>query len=184
VNRPIIGLSGKLKSGKSEAAKKLHHRGFTIVKFAGALKQMMTVIGLTQEEIEGNLKELPCELLCGKSPRWAMQSIGTDWGRDMIGKDFWVNVWKRHVESYHGAVPVVADDVRFQNEADAIRSLGGIVVRIVRPNLEIVSGHASEAIDFKSDMTIQNDGTLDGFHHKISMLCDERVIESIAQDAA
>lgn len=186
MTRPIIAFTGKLKSGKSEAARTLYSRGFTVVKFAGALKQMMTVLGLTDAEIEGVMKELPCKVLCGKSPRYAMQTIGTDWGRDMIGPDLWVNVWKHKVESYNGIIPVVNDDCRFPNEAEAIRSLGGIVVRIERAGLDsiIKSSHPSEDMDFKADMTIHNDGTLEEFRQKISLLCDERVVESIARDAA
>src|SRR3974390_129308 len=130
--RRIIGLTGKLKSGKSEAAKILCARGFTRVRFAGTLKAMMYCLGLNEDQIEGNLKETPCDLLCGKTPRYAMQTIGTEWGRDTIGRSLWVNAWKHAVSKQRDFIPVVADDVRFDNEVEAVRSLGGIVVRIQR----------------------------------------------------
>src|SRR5262245_6513313 len=95
--RRIIGLTGKLKSGKTEAALHLCKKGFTRVRFAGPLKNMMTCLQLTDAEIEGMLKEQPCDLLCGKTPRYAMQTIGTEWGRALIGEDLWVNAWKRLV---------------------------------------------------------------------------------------
>jgi putative protein kinase ArgK-like GTPase of G3E family len=81
VNRQIIGLTGLMGSGKSLAAQELERIGFTRTRFAGSLKDMMRVLGLTEEEIEGNLKETACALLGGKTPRYAMQTIGTEWGR-------------------------------------------------------------------------------------------------------
>jgi hypothetical protein len=48
------------------------------VKFAGPLKSMCMALGLTEAHIEGHLKEVPCELLCGQTPRHAMQTLGTE----------------------------------------------------------------------------------------------------------
>jgi hypothetical protein len=39
---------------------------------------------------------------------------------------------------------VVVTDVRFPNEVDAIRALGGKVIRINRGSAELSDGHASE----------------------------------------
>lgn len=174
--RKIFGLTGRLGSGKSEAAKMLHAWGFTVVKFAGPLKHMMRCLGLTDAHIEGHLKEVPCDILCGKTPRFAMQSIGTEWGRQTIGDSLWINAWKYRIDSYPPYVPMVADDVRFDNEVEAIRSVKGTLIRIerspqfspVKPGQPII--HASEIMDFPVDVTIENNGTLDELREKLYAL--------------
>jgi hypothetical protein len=159
--RLIVGFTGRIGSGKTFAAQELNKYGFTRMRFAGPLKKMMAALGLTPEEIDGSLKELPCELLCGSAPRWAMQSIGTQWGRDLIGEDIWVNAWKRAVSNMQPGANVVVDDVRFANEADAIRSMGGVVVRINTPddNRAPHELHESERLEFEYDQVITNDFT-------------------------
>ena len=168
----IIGLTGKIGSGKSEVAKYLETKGFMRVRFAASLKDMMRSIGLTEEHIEGKLKEVPSELLSGRTPRYAMQTIGTEWGRDLMDKDFWVNLWKHKVLSYEGGLPIVAEDTRFKNELEAVHSLGGIVVRIQRPphGVEKTESHPSENMDFSCDVSINNDGTLIELFNKIDGL--------------
>ena len=82
----------------------------------------MAAIGLSAEQIDGSLKETPCDLLCGKTPRQAMQLLGTEWGRDLISPDFWVSAWSAAVDRAltGGAIGIVADDCRFLNEVAAI----------------------------------------------------------------
>lgn len=173
MSRVIIGFAGRMHSGKTTAAKELVYIGFTRVRFAGPLKAMMLALGLTEEEIDTNpiLKEHPCELLCGKSPRYAMQTIGTEWGRNIIGQDLWINAWKRAVSKLPAHIPVTVDDVRFENEAEAIRYLGGKVVRIIRPETDTISlTHDSERMDFPVDEVIENCGTRHEFLARVRSL--------------
>jgi hypothetical protein len=156
---PIIGLGGPKGSGKSFAADWLvANRGYTRVKFATALKNMLRVLGLTDEHIEGSLKEVPCELLNWRTPRYAMQTLGYEWGRNCIDDALWVDTWRRRVEAIDG--PVVVDDVRFPNEVEMVRRMGGIVVLISHSG---VSGdaHASEKFYYEPDYRVWNakDGT-------------------------
>ena len=89
-NRPgLLGIHGKAGSGKSTAAQVLIDGGFKRVKFADPLKNMLRAIGLTDQHIEGDLKEVPCDMLLGQTPRHAMQTLGTEWGRGCIGGEFW-----------------------------------------------------------------------------------------------
>jgi hypothetical protein len=151
----IIGLCGKIASGKSTAASYLETRyGFKRVRFAGPLKAMMAALGLSHAEIEGHLKERPCDLLGGKTPRFAMQTLGTEWGRNLIDSELWVRAWLRATE---GWPLVVADDVRFPNEAKAVRDAGGLLIRIERPlPYNDILGHASEEQNFPVDRVVQN----------------------------
>lgn len=161
----IIGLMGLAQSGKSTVAEYLEREhGFVRVRFAGPLKAMCHAIGLSDREIEGEGKEKPHPLLCGKTPRYVMQTLGTEWGRDIIGADFWIGLWRESVLASldEGAKGIVAEDCRFQNEADAIRSIGGKLWRIERDGL-LRRAHVSEtaALGIKADRTFINVGTVD-----------------------
>lgn len=61
------------------------------------------------------------------------------------------------------AMPVVITDVRFPNEAEAIRKLGGVIWRVARRKAANAAGaHISEAgqAEIQVDLTLTNDGTL------------------------
>ncbi|WP_174875205.1 deoxynucleotide monophosphate kinase [Vogesella oryzae] len=141
----IVVLAGVAGSGKSTIAAELVKHGYQVVKFAGLLKDMIRALGLTDAEIEGDLKEKPCALLGGQTPRHAMQTLGTEWGRELIARDIWVNAWRRKVEAVLASGGrVVVDDCRFPNELNAALALGGVAVRLVRDGAGTVA-HASES---------------------------------------
>lgn len=158
----VIGLCGLAGSGKSTAARLLSRElGFARRPFAYQLKAMLSALGVDREVLDGprEMKEVPLECLGGITARHAMQTLGTEWGRQCMRPDFWIHQWSRGVAHFNR---VVADDVRFQNEADAIRALGGTVYRIDRRGSgdRINPEHASEAIHLiPVDGVIQNDGT-------------------------
>ena len=159
----IIGLSGDAGSGKSTAARYLIEKHcFTLHKMAGPLKNMLRAIGLTERHIEGDLKEVPCDLLNGRTPRYAMQTLGTEWGRDMISNSFWGDIWEKTLPSGN----IVVDDCRFDNEVERVNRLGGLVIRIERVGLEKGehSSHASEKVPLGIHTTIINDGTIDNLY--------------------
>ena len=58
-----------------------------------------------------------------------------------------------------------------QNEADYVRSKGGIIVRIVRPE-QIAENHESELkqCEVAADIEIVNDGSIEDLHNKIKQL--------------
>jgi len=150
----IIGFCGPIGAGKTTAAMHLVERwGFTRVRFADPLKQMLRTLGLSATEVDGNLKDKPSGLLGGKTPRWAMQSLGTEWGRDLIGPDLWVNAWRVATRQH---LNVVADDVRFPNEVEAIKRIQGKVIRVERPGHEASTDHVSEQHRLAEDMTLLN----------------------------
>lgn len=147
----------------------MEEHGFTLAKFAGPLKDMLRayyrsqgVFGTELERrIEGDLKEVPCKYLNGHTPRHAMETLGTEWGRICMGSDFWIKAWERLIDLIPG--PAVVDDCRFDNEAVSIRLNGGKVVKLkpaVRRRNK--SQHVAEAgISEKLvDATVVNDGTI------------------------
>jgi hypothetical protein len=155
--RTIIAFTGLAGTGKSTAAAHLaDNRGFVRVRFAGPLKAMMAVLGCTEREIDGDLKETPCELLGGKTPRYAMQTLGTEWGRDLIASDLWIRAWNSALSQVPVGVPVVVDDCRFPNEAAAVTAAGGILVNVQRPGAGTASVHSSEAHSLPAATTLHN----------------------------
>lgn len=166
----VIALIGQAGSGKSEVAQHLvaNHR-FTRVGFADILKDMLGRLGLSVFETNGHLKEEPCSLLLGQTPRHAMQTLGTEWGRDLIHPDLWVHAWKvRVVKEINYGYNVVADDCRFMNEANtaAMFHPSGIW-RILRKgihqgNHDLWRKHSSEQESDRIhvDRTIKNYGSI------------------------
>lgn len=185
----LIGLTGAAGSGKSTVAERIvtewgGHRH----PFARPLKQMLRLfledqgVGLAVacRMTDGDLKEVPSEHLGGQTPRRAMQTLGTEWGRG-LSPTLWIDAWRRAVEdrAWKEAVDgdtvlIVADDARFPNEVEAIRGLGGIIVRIDRPGAGLggsAGGHASETTDLGTpDMVIINDGSLDRLHTQVDAI--------------
>jgi hypothetical protein len=172
----LIGLQGLAGSGKSTAARYLtmNHR-FERAPFAQTLKRMLVTLGVPHEIVDGDntAKAQPLDVLNGKSLRHAAQTLGTEWGRNCMGEDFWVNTWARRIE---GVPRVVADDVRFPNEVGKIKALGGFVIRLVRPGAGVIGNekHASEnVVNLPYDYTITNDGDVAALHRNLRWVVDQ-----------
>jgi len=167
----LIGLySSTPGCGKSMVAQILKDQHqFEIHPFAGPLKKL-TVSFVRQfgysigdaVDFVYRYKERKIELIPGHpTTRHLMQTLGTEWGRNLIHRDVWVDMW-------HSTLPclatasTVADDMRKTNEAGAIKDAGGEWWRVVRPGHEgETNGHASEGAldDLAFDRVIINDGT-------------------------
>lgn len=157
----VVAFTGQAGAGKSTATRFLvDELGYTLVKFAGPLKDMMRAIGLGEDQIEGEFKEAPTVYLCGHTPRHAMQTLGTEWGRKCIGDDFLVGIWASRVATVlKQGGRVVVDDCRFANEAKAVRAAGGDILEIVGRG-GIAGGHESERGCGDRDAVVVNDGTV------------------------
>lgn len=174
----VVAFTGKRGSGKSEAAKVLiEHLGFQELKFAGPLKNMLRAMYATcgldedtiERKIEGDLKEESCEYLMGKTPRFAMQTIGTEW-RDMIDRELWSEMFKTAVRSGKLGNRVVCSDYRFPHEGATLDELGAIKYKVIRPAADAATDEASQHLsetaidDLPYDLEIVNDGTLEDLH--------------------
>ena len=145
---PVIGLySPYMQAGKSTLAEALiYERGFTRIKMADGLKAMLRGLlayqGLNDEgitrRIEGSAKGEASPWLSGHTPRYAMQTLGTQWARDCMGEDFWVEVASSKIHtSIASGIPVVIDDIRFENEYDMVQGFSmGLMVKITRPDAD------------------------------------------------
>lgn len=153
----IIGLSGRKGAGKSTLARHLADHGFTRMAFADPIKAMIAALyrdaGMSdiaiEKKLHGFMKEWPCEKLGGKSPRVAMQTLGTDWARGMIHDDIWIDIAReKATRMLLDGNMVVIDDVRTINEMVMIRAMGGVTIdvrRAVANDNVPADGHVTEA---------------------------------------
>lgn len=172
----VVGFAGKAGAGKDTAAKALYPLGYEKIAMAAALKAMIRRLldfqGIDPQTVErmmeGDLKETENEYLGGKSPRVAMQTLGTEWGRDLISPTLWVDAVRRKIMAYPD-VRFLITDVRFVNEAIMIRELGGQLIWIDRPTTTMHTTHASEteSSQFRCDHFVINGGDVDMLHHRV-----------------
>ncbi len=171
----LIGITGHKGSGKDTAVETLE--GWDTIKFADCLKlmlkQYLVYCGMSYKEAgklleDPELKNKPHPLFHGKTPRYAMQTLGTEWGRTLINPDIWVYAAMNHVKDYRKAV---ITDVRFPNEAKAVKDAGGTLVRINKPRGKICVSdfHPSEtAIDkLEVDHQITNDDSIEALRSRL-----------------
>lgn len=161
INKPIIGLVGKARSGKNHVGNIISlNYGYLIWAMANPLKMLFY----------GKFMDYPYEQIFGhedksKELRRELQLEGTERGRDLYGDQVWV----RSTESYlrfcednfpHMFNGVVICDVRFPNEAEALRSWGAKILRIANDS----AGLDGEAGQHRSESFIDSivcDGVID-----------------------
>lgn len=209
----ILGISGLAGSGKDTFARFLvEDHGFEVLSLADPLKRICRdVFDFSEEQLWGPSEKRnepdfryprekchgcqTCEFRCDHyigflTPRYALQRIGTEWGRDCY-ENVWVEyalrvaatlrqgnhlynpkdgLFRSHLSVQHVVIP----DVRFRNEIEGIRAAGGKLVRIRRPGAGLSGAaavHASEAEqagipDDVFDLVVENTGTLEELRAK------------------
>lgn len=117
----------------------MEEHGFVRVHMGKPIKDMLAALGLTEMELSGppEARSAPAARLMGKSSRFAMQTLGTDWGRRMISPHIWADALEHRVGHMRsqGIERIVIDDLRFPEDFAALSRLGGTMVRIIRPGI-------------------------------------------------
>lgn len=172
----LIGLKGKKLSGKDTTGKILAKEfGFTTIAFAEPLKQAaMIIFDLSEDQVHDQALKEQVDPRWGLSPRRILQVMGTEVGRQLC-PNIWVERAMMRVQKEPKTNWVITD-LRFVNEAEAIKEAGGIVVEVQRPgagtgnNEQHVSEQEQDHI--KPDYIISNDGTLEDLERKVKDLMD------------
>lgn len=182
----LIGLySPAPQSGKSTVASILTEHGYYVVPFAAPLKRMIRTfliqLGYGPDVIDELLTSCKETKLEGVNcnTRHLLQTLGTEWGRTCVHPDVWLQCWRATAMRYlHSSTPIVVDDVRFPNEADLIRSLGGELWHIERPTAELSTSHSSEGslADYSFDRYLLNDSSLGDLVSKTEALLCQPVL--------
>ena len=138
----VLGFVGATRSGKTSIARALVDRhGFENLHMGRPLKDMLRALGLSEEAVAGSpaQRNAPQPILGGKSARYALSTLGTDWGRNMISPDLWSNAVRARIEDRlrnPPVQPIVIDDLRFPSDWDVIEAFGGLIVRVRHPSVE------------------------------------------------
>jgi hypothetical protein len=145
----LIGLTGAIGSGKTTVASILcQNHKYTELTFKGAMVACLAHVFNCGEDIfyDRELKELPNAFLFGNSPRQIMQTFGTDWGRKQVHNDIWVKRVELAIAVFKEHKCLVISDVRFENEAQMIKRLGGQIWKIERKDnpFSVDTSHESE----------------------------------------
>lgn len=176
----LIGVLGRKGSGKDTIAdyiiNKFHYEKMVIAEpLKNACKELFN---FSNEQLYGDLKEV-VDTQWGVSPRKVLQWFGTDIIRNRInelnpdiGNNFWVTLLKikfLQKTNTDKNLKIIVSDVRFQNEIDMVRELGGKVIKLTRESVNSDDAHESEKnIDkLEGDINILNDGTLDELYKKV-----------------
>ena len=189
----IIGLCGAAGAGKGTAAEALGGCGLLELAFADAIyTAVANITGYSVLDLKDRtFKEVPIPWLGGKSPRHLLQTLGTEWGRNMIADDIWVRATMRHIDNLRGVLTtgVVISDVRFDNEAVAIRSRGGVVWEIRRTSSSCLDGQASKHASERGvdpalvDAVIVNDSTAESLKREVAAMFSRQYRAGTARSA-
>ena len=141
----LIGFVGFIGGGKGSAADYLvSHHGYNKESFANSVKDSVAaVFGWDRGMLEGDtaesriIREKPDAFWSEKlgrpfSPRMALQLMGTEAGRDVFHPDLWIFTVLRRMQENKN---YVLADVRFPNEIQRIREVGGKIVWVRRGDL-------------------------------------------------
>jgi hypothetical protein len=136
--------------------------------FATPIRNMLEAIGVSPHYHTKN-KDLIIPHLPGEqTARSLMQTLGTEWGRNMVDQNIWCATAIELMRVAMERNDVFVDDCRFPNESYAIEQMGGVVVRIVRPNQIETDAHESERhwANLPFDYELVNDGSIQGLYEK------------------
>jgi hypothetical protein len=156
-----LAIVGPMHSGKTTLANILvEEHGYTRIGLADAVKDAAEY--MLNSFITFNLHHFPDrqDALGGPRPpilidrqeiedakttfRPLLQWLGTDFARQYLKNDrCWIEMFLAKLR--HAQGPVVCDDVRFPNEADALREAGFTIVRITRPEEDRLGSIGSPA---------------------------------------
>lgn len=165
----IIGLVGYAGVGKDTAAQILvEDYYYTRIGFADPLKEILTTIGW-----DGDKSNKPSCSCCGMlQGRALLQTAGTEGVRKVLGSSIWTDYLKSVVSESQDKF--VVSDVRFNDEALALKELGALLVRVTRKSQHPALGHSSETdLDRISvDLSVPNDGSVEELRQNLQHALD------------
>ena len=172
----LVGKSGVGKDAFADALWGLlsfHEFPVLRMSFADALKEivrgMLNRDGVSPVPIPHHTK-LSEEMKSVLRPMW--QWYGTDWVRNRVDMNYWVNIVEWRIRAHDGHV--IITDARFPNEIKWGKDNGFVIVRILGPNYRAwdVPYHTSELMidETPVDYVIENFDTTDKLADKAESL--------------
>lgn len=109
--------------------------------------------------------------------RRLQQVYGTEWCRNRLGEDYWLERWgeEAHRRFEAGAKGISVPDIRFPNELSWLRDTwGALIVFLDRPGYQepgVDPNHGSEryvsSLREKADLVIVNDGSVEDLRLRV-----------------
>jgi len=165
----LIGFAGAAGAGKDSAAKVLIRAGAERRAFADPIRRLLYALNPYVDNCACRLVDLihdeGWESAKRSTPevRRMLQELGSE-VRKTAQPTYWIDLTLADLPAL-----TVVTDVRFPNEAEAIRALGGIIVQINRPGFEPLLEHESETPLRPDlvDVVIYNDGNVKQLHDRV-----------------
>lgn len=190
---PIIGVSGKIGSGKDTAASMitslLREEGIKIdtKRFAFKVKQFVAdIIGVHVSKLDDqNFKKSflgpEWNYLIGLDPNspWDIKQMTVremlirigDGMREKVHEDIWVNALFADYKKNFFVDNWIIPDLRYPNEKNRIEKLAGVTIRINRPGIEELDHKSEKALDdAKFSYVITNDGSLEDLFEQVKAI--------------
>ncbi|MFJ2783674.1 MULTISPECIES: hypothetical protein [unclassified Streptomyces] len=186
-----VALMGRAGSGKDSAAARLvRQHQFVRVAFADPLRDLAVSLDPIVTHEPAGVGSVPVRLSdvlrregwdrAKRRPevRRTLQRLGQ--GIRDQDETYWLRAALATLDvADRWSLPVVVSDVRYANEASALRDRGALLIRIERPGASAggeAARHVSETeLDaYPADVTIQNVGTLADLHAQVDALAVRR----------
>lgn len=173
----LLGISGKIKSGKSTMAKYLCDKyGFVELSFAKPLKDISKILfNLSDEQLYNQTEKSIIDPRYNITPRKIMQILGTEIFRNELPKyikldlSIWIMIMDNNIKQLkkqNENINIVISDLRFENEYDWLKQNNGELINIIRPDLISNDTHESEnALNTIDKINILNNMTDDFFNN-------------------
>jgi hypothetical protein len=187
----LIGINGEIGCGKTTAVDYLSaNYGFNEYMFAEPLKRIAVLLGFKEKEVFGTQEEqLAINEFWGISGRRFLQVFGSEVCRDFVPKALndmnfnGLTLWVRLFEKYYmenNNTAVAVSDVRFEDESNTVKRLGGYVVRIERSAGSDTDSKVNDQVDqhvsetqkdkIKPQIIIRNNGSITDLYKKLDQL--------------
>lgn len=140
-NRAIVGVGFRAGAGKDSVGNIMESYGFVRLRFADALKDAACgIFGWRRDQLEDLDFKQTVDEFWGETPRTLLQRFGTEAMRNNIRQDIWIKALERRIKrqatNVEHSTRIVITDVRFLNEALAIKEWGGKLICIHRPGFD------------------------------------------------
>lgn len=179
----LVGLVGLAGCGKDTLASQIESDGWIRVAFADALKDMcVEFLGLSHDDAYTQEGKMRFNEFWDMTNREILQRVGTEAFRNGFHRDTWVKIAELKIRRLLAeGGKVVVTDCRFDNEAEMVARLGGVVLRVVRNGMKSTlssseQSHASEkgVSNEYIDGIVSNDRSIsdlkDAFERAISII--------------
>jgi len=165
----ILGIAGKKQSGKDTFAD-------YIIQNARGLVAKMHLSDPLKDEV-AQLLSIPRQRIDNEKTyfRPLLQWYGTEWKRRQFGNDYWIKKLEEKVLLSNAHI-IIIPDIRFANEIDWVRHMGGTVIIMERLGAVDNDTHISEnqINSFVPVITIKaNSGDLEALKLKAIWLIDQ-----------